>query len=107
MPPYRVRRRARIVAPQIRRARKPPESSPPSDFAQHLAQAGWLSIERVKRTRGGDRVRSLPGPLDKQSPSVHMLGLGLFALIWFVAALRERIRLSEQATPEEERSSRP
>ena len=30
-----------------------------------------------------------------------LLGLGLFALIWFVAALRERIRLSEQATPEE------
>ena len=28
-----------------------------------------------------------------------LLGLGLFALIWFVAALRERIRLSEQATP--------
>jgi hypothetical protein len=30
-----------------------------------------------------------------------LLGLGLFAPIWFVAALRERIRLSEQATPEE------
>jgi hypothetical protein len=30
-----------------------------------------------------------------------LLGLGLFALIWFVAALRERIRLSEQATPAE------
>src|SRR3954454_6774249 len=30
-----------------------------------------------------------------------LFGLGLFALIWFVAALRERIRLSEQATPEE------
>jgi hypothetical protein len=30
-----------------------------------------------------------------------LLGLGLFALIWFVTALRERIRLSEQATPEE------
>jgi hypothetical protein len=40
MPPYRVRRTGRIVAPQIRRARKPPESSPPSDFAQHRAQAG-------------------------------------------------------------------
>ena len=30
-----------------------------------------------------------------------LAGLGLFALIWFVAALRERVRASEQATPEE------
>ena len=30
-----------------------------------------------------------------------LTGLGLFALIWFVAALRERVRASEQATPEE------
>jgi len=30
-----------------------------------------------------------------------LTGLGLFALIWFVAALRERIRESEQATPEQ------
>jgi hypothetical protein len=30
-----------------------------------------------------------------------LTGLGLFALIWFVAALRERIRMSEQAAPEE------
>ena len=29
-----------------------------------------------------------------------LLGLGLFALIWFVAALRERVRESEQASPE-------
>jgi hypothetical protein len=30
-----------------------------------------------------------------------LLGLGLFALIWFVAALRERVRESEQASPEQ------
>ena len=30
-----------------------------------------------------------------------LTGLGLFALIWFVAALRERVRESEQAAPEE------
>ena len=30
-----------------------------------------------------------------------LLGLGLFALIWFVAALRERVRQSEQASPEQ------
>ncbi len=30
-----------------------------------------------------------------------LTGLGLFALIWFVAALRERVRASEQAMPEE------
>jgi hypothetical protein len=30
-----------------------------------------------------------------------LTGLGLFMLIWFVAALRERVRASEQATPEE------
>src|SRR5690349_7278435 len=30
-----------------------------------------------------------------------LTGLGLFALIWFVAALRERIRESETATPEQ------
>jgi hypothetical protein len=30
-----------------------------------------------------------------------LTGLGLFALIWFVAALRERIRESEKATPEQ------
>jgi hypothetical protein len=30
-----------------------------------------------------------------------LTGLGLFALIWFVAALRERIRYSEQATQEQ------
>jgi len=30
-----------------------------------------------------------------------LTGLGLFALIWFVAALRERVRESEQATPEQ------
>jgi hypothetical protein len=30
-----------------------------------------------------------------------LTGLGLFALIWFVAALRERIRASELAAPEE------
>ena len=30
-----------------------------------------------------------------------LTGLGLFALIWFVAALRERIRESEQASPEQ------
>jgi len=29
-----------------------------------------------------------------------LTGLGLFALIWFVAALRERVRESEQASPE-------
>jgi hypothetical protein len=29
-----------------------------------------------------------------------LTGLGLFALIWFVAALRERVRESEQAAPE-------
>ena len=28
-----------------------------------------------------------------------LTGLGLFALIWFVAALRERVRESEKATP--------
>ena len=30
-----------------------------------------------------------------------LTGLGLFALIWFVAALRERVRESEQASPEQ------
>ena len=30
-----------------------------------------------------------------------LTGLGLFALIWFVAALRERVRESEQAAPEQ------
>jgi hypothetical protein len=30
-----------------------------------------------------------------------LTGLGLFVLIWFVAALRERVRASEQTTPEE------
>jgi hypothetical protein len=30
-----------------------------------------------------------------------LAGLGLFALIWFVAALRERIRMSELAAPDE------
>lgn len=30
-----------------------------------------------------------------------LTGLGLFALIWFVATLRERVRESEQASPEE------
>ena len=30
-----------------------------------------------------------------------LTGLGLFALIWFVAALRERVRASEQASPEQ------
>jgi hypothetical protein len=30
-----------------------------------------------------------------------LTGLGLFALIWFVAALRERVRQSEQASPEQ------
>jgi hypothetical protein len=30
-----------------------------------------------------------------------LTGLGLFALIWFVAALRERVRESERANPEE------
>jgi hypothetical protein len=30
-----------------------------------------------------------------------LAGLGLFALIWFVAALRERVRESEQASPEQ------
>jgi hypothetical protein len=30
-----------------------------------------------------------------------LTGLGLFALIWFVAALRERVRESEEAAPEE------
>jgi hypothetical protein len=30
-----------------------------------------------------------------------LTGLGLFALIWFVAALRERVRASEQAVPED------
>lgn len=29
-----------------------------------------------------------------------LTGLGLFALIWFVSALRERVRASELATPE-------
>jgi hypothetical protein len=31
-----------------------------------------------------------------------LTGLGLFALIWFVAALRERVRESELASPEQE-----
>ena len=30
-----------------------------------------------------------------------LTGLGLFALIWFVAALRERVRASEQAAPDD------
>src|SRR6185437_5412154 len=30
-----------------------------------------------------------------------LTGLGLFSLIWFVAAVRERVRESEQATPEQ------
>src|SRR5690348_10249698 len=30
-----------------------------------------------------------------------LTGLALFSLIWFVAALRERVRASEQATPEQ------
>jgi hypothetical protein len=30
-----------------------------------------------------------------------LTGLGLFALIWFVSAVRERVRESEQATPEQ------
>jgi hypothetical protein len=30
-----------------------------------------------------------------------LTGLGLFALIWFVAALRERVRESEEASPEQ------
>ncbi|HJQ73377.1 MAG TPA: hypothetical protein VJ814_00710 [Gaiellaceae bacterium] len=30
-----------------------------------------------------------------------LTGLGLFALIWFVAALRERVRASEEAAPEQ------
>ena len=30
-----------------------------------------------------------------------LAGLGLFALIWFVAALRERVRASEQAAPDD------
>jgi Ni,Fe-hydrogenase I cytochrome b subunit len=33
-----------------------------------------------------------------------LMGLGLFALIWFVAALRERVRESEQGTRSSPRS---